>query len=140
MFVNETTVRVRYAETDQMGFVYYGNYAQYYEVGRVSAMRELGISYKEMEEKGIIMPLASMSTKFIKPAHYDDLLTIKTYVREMPKVRMIFDYEIYNPNGELINVGETVLVFLDPIRMKPCGAPSWFMDIINEKLPEHFEK
>lgn len=136
MFVSETTVRVRYAETDQMGYVYYGNYAQYYEVGRVAAMKELGVSYKEMEEKGIIMPLLSMSTKYIKPAYYDDLLKIKTYIRELPKVRMKFEYEIYNPKGELINIGDTVLVFVDPVRNKPCGAPDWFMKIIKNKLPE----
>ncbi|MFW5792827.1 MAG: acyl-CoA thioesterase [Bacteroidota bacterium] len=134
MFVNETKLRVRYAETDQMGFVYYGNYAQYYEVGRVSAMRELGISYKEMEEKGVIMPLVSMNVKFIRPAHYDDLLTVKTYVKEMPKVRMTFEYEIFNEEGVLLNVGETVLVFVDPIKTKPCGAPKWFLDIITDKF------
>jgi acyl-CoA thioester hydrolase len=138
MFVNETTIRVRYAETDQMGFVYYGNYAQYYEVGRVSAMRELGVSYKEMEERGVIMPLISMHTKYIKPAHYDDLLTIKTYIKDIPKVRMTFDYEIYNPAGELINIGQTVLVFVDPKRNKPCGPPAWFMEIIKNKFPKFF--
>lgn len=134
MFVNETNVRVRYAETDQMGFVYYGNYAQYYEVGRVSAMKELGVSYKEMEEKGVIMPLISMSVKYIKPALYDDLLTVKTYVKEMPKARMTFEYEIYNEKGELLNVGDTVLVFVDPVKKRPCGPPKWVIDIINQRL------
>lgn len=134
MFVNETNVRVRYAETDQMGFVYYGNYAQYYEVGRVSAMKELGVSYKEMEEKGVIMPLISMSVKYIKPALYDDLLTVKTYIKKMPKARMTFEYEIYNEKGELLNIGDTVLVFVDPVKKRPCGPPKWFINIINQKL------
>lgn len=126
-FVFSTQLRVRYAETDQMGFVYYGNYPQYYEVARAEAMRHLGMTYKEMEENGVVMPIATMHIKYIRPARYDDLLTIKTIVPEMPSSRMHFDYEIYNENGDLLNKGTTVLAFLNKHSGRPCPAPAWFL-------------
>lgn len=92
----ETMLRVRYAETDQMGFVYYGNYAQYYEVGRVEAMRSLGFSYKEMEENGILMPVINLNINYKKPALYDDEIRIVTTVSKLPSVRITFDYECFN--------------------------------------------
>lgn len=128
MFVSETSVRVRYAETDQMGFAYYGNYARYYEVGRAEAMRKLGMTYREMEEKGVFMPIVTMNCRYILPAHYDDLLTIKTIVKEIPVSRMHFFYEIYNENGQLINEGETVLAFIKKTNGRPCRAPDWFLE------------
>lgn len=128
MFSFETTLRVRYAETDQMGFVYYGNYPQYFEVGRADAMRQLGMSYKEMEEKGVVMPIVDMHLKYIRPARYDDLLTIKTSVPGLPGSRMHFDYEIYNEQGTLLNKGYTILAFLKKQNGKPCPAPVWFID------------
>lgn len=128
MFVTETQVRVRYAETDKMGFVYYGNYPQYYEVGRVEAMRKLGMSYREMEEKGVMMPIASMQIKYIRPAYYDDLLTIRTIVKELPASRMHFWYEILNPEGVIINKGETVLAFINMSTGRPCAAPDYFLE------------
>lgn len=128
MFVTETQVRVRYAETDKMGFVYYGNYPQYYEVGRVEAMRKLGMSYREMEEKGVMMPIASMQIKYIRPAYYDDLLTIRTIVKELPASRMHFWYEILNPEGVIINKGETVLAFINMSTGRPCAAPEYFLE------------
>lgn len=132
MFISETKLRVRYAETDQMGFAYYGNYPQYYEVGRADAMRQLGMTYRQMEEKGIVMPIVDMHIKYIRPARYDDLLTIKTMVPGLPVSRMHFDYEIYNEAGTLLNKGYTVLAFLKKETGKPCGAPDWFLEKLKE--------
>lgn len=134
MYISETQIRVRYAETDQMGVVYYGNYPQYYEVGRAEAMRELGMTYKEMEEQGVMMPIASMNLKYIRPALYDDLLTVKTLVKELPVSRMHFHYEIYNQQQQLLNVGETILAFVRKDTLRPCPAPDWFL----ERLQSHW--
>jgi acyl-CoA thioester hydrolase len=127
MYVSEIQLRVRYAETDQMGFAYYGNYAKYYEVGRADAMRKLGMTYREMEEKGVFMPIVTMSSKFIRPAYYDDLLTVKTIVKELPASRMHFFYEVYNEQEQLLNTGETVLAFIRKDTGRPCAAPEWFL-------------
>jgi acyl-CoA thioester hydrolase len=127
MLIAETQVRVRYAETDRMGYVYYGNYATYYEVGRVEALRKLGLSYREVEDKGILLPVLSFTIKYIKPAFYDDLLTIKTTIPELPNTRITFQYECYNQNNELLNKGETTLVFVNANTQKPCLAPEWFL-------------
>ncbi|MFW5758976.1 MAG: acyl-CoA thioesterase [Bacteroidota bacterium] len=130
MYVSETQIRVRYSETDKMGYVYYGNYPAYYEVGRAEAMRQLGMTYRQMEEKGVMMPIVTLNCKYIKPAFYDDLLTIKTIVKEMPVSRMHFFYEVYNQKREILNKGETVLAFIDMKKRKPCPAPSWFTQAI----------
>ncbi|MFT3843888.1 MAG: thioesterase family protein [Lacibacter sp.] len=114
MFISETKIRVRYAETDQMNVVYYGNYAQYFEVARAEAIRELGLTYKEMEEMGIIMPVVEMHTKYLRSARYDDLITIKTELRELPADHRIeFHHEVYNEEGKLLTIGRVVLYFLD---------------------------
>src|SRR5210317_1101777 len=113
MLTEEIKVRVRYAETDKMGYVYYGNYATYYEVARVETLRNLGFSYKLLEEDGIIMPVTENKSKFIRPAKYDDLLTIKVIVDELPRKRITFKYEIYNEKEKLINLGETMLAFVN---------------------------
>jgi len=134
MFISETKVRVRYSETDKMGVVYYGNYAQYYEVGRVEAMREIGASYKYIESQGFMMPMLAMNTKYIRPAKYDDLLTIRTIVDKMPDTRMLFKYEIYNEKGVLLNVGSTELVFVNKETFKPCKSPDWLGKLIKEKM------
>ncbi len=128
MIASETQIRVRYAETDQMGFAYYGNYAKYYEVGRADAMRKLGMTYRQMEEKGVFMPIITMNSKYIRPAHYDDLLTIRTIVKEMPAARMHFFYEVYNEQKQLLNTGETVLAFIKKNTGRPCAAPDWFLE------------
>jgi len=112
-----------------MGFVYYGNYPEYYEVGRTEALRQLGTSYKQLEDEGILMPVIKMNVRYIKPGRYDDLLTIKTIVKEVPRTRMEFVYEIYNESGELINVGETTLIFLSKERNKPVACPEWLTEI-----------
>src|ERR1043165_4674668 len=132
MYISETTVRVRYAETDKMGYVYYGNYTHYYEVGRVEALRQLGSSYKDMEDNGVMLPVYTCSIKYLKPALYDDLLLIKTTLKELPKARITFDYEIFNQKGELLNEGNTTLVFIDMKTNRPRPAPDSFIEKIKK--------
>jgi acyl-CoA thioester hydrolase len=134
MIKTETTVRVRYGETDQMGFVYYGVYAQYYEVGRVEAMRSLGFSYKDMEESGVLMPVINLNINYKKPAKYDDEVKIVTSVKEMPGVRITFEYECFNQNNELLNIGSVTLVFIDKIKNKPMQPPEWFLEAFKKKF------
>lgn len=126
MYRSETHIRVRYGETDQMGYVYYGNYGMYYEVARVESLRQLGMSYREMEAMGVMMPVIENHTKFLAPALYDDLLRIVTTIREKPGVRIRFEYEIYNEAGKLINQGDTLLVFVDKTTGKPRRPPEKF--------------
>ncbi|WP_370090177.1 acyl-CoA thioesterase [Ekhidna sp.] len=128
MYTHETQVRVRYAETDKMGFVYYGNYPAYYEVARVEGFRALGFPYKEMEDSGVGMPVLDMTVKYHGPAKYDDLLTIKLIIPEMPRARMRFLYEIRNEEGKLVNTGETILAFMNMETGRPV------------KMPERMEK
>ena len=134
MFISETQLRVRYAETDQMGFAYYGNYAAYYEVGRADAMRKLGMTYRDMEDRGIIMPITELRSYYVKPAHYDDLLTVRTIIKDPPGARIHFFYEIYNDNGELLNKGETLLAFLKKETGRPCAPPDWFLEPLSHAL------
>lgn len=132
MIRSETKIRVRYGETDQMGYVYYGVYAQYYEVGRVDAMRSLGFSYKQIEEKGLLMPVIDFSISYKKPAFYDDEVTVVTYVREKPLgVRINFEYECFNQAGDLLNTGKVTLVMVDKVTNKMCKIPDWFQNAFN---------
>ena len=126
--INETQIRVRYGETDHMAYVYYGNYAQYFEVARVEWMRKLGISYKELEEQGIMLPVLKLEVNYHKPGKYDDLLTIKTIVKKKPSVRIEFHFEIYNETEELLTTGFTSLVFIDMKRNRPTKAPQAILD------------
>lgn len=124
MYQSTTTIRVRYAETDQMGVVYYGNYAQYFEVGRVEAIRQLGYSYKQMEEEGVAMPVVSMETRFLRSALYDEELTIVTTIRELPVAHeIIFDCEIFNERKKLLTTGKIKLYFLDKVSWKKITIP-----------------
>lgn len=123
MYVTETKIRVRYSETDRMGYCYYGNYAQYYEVARVESLRSLGISYKELEDDGILLPVVDFNVKYKKPAFYDDELIVKCEVTQMPAVKIIFDYSIYRAD-ELLNTAQTTLVFLDESTGKPMKIPT----------------
>lgn len=123
MYRSETKIRVRYGETDQMGYAYYGFYAMYYEVARVESLRQLGVTYRELEAMGVIMPVLENKSKFIAPALYDDLLRIVTIIREKPGVRIKFEYEIFNEREKLIHQGETMLVFIDKKSNKPCRPP-----------------
>lgn len=128
MFSHSTKIRVRYGETDQMGYMYYGNYAQYYEVGRVEMLRSLGMSYSSMEAAGIMMPVLELKCKYIKPALYDQEITVKTIIKTLPGVRIFFEYELYNEREELINIGSTMLVFVDMKKNKPTNPPENFME------------
>jgi acyl-CoA thioester hydrolase len=123
MYFAETQLRVRYAETDQMSYVYYGNYAMYFEVARVEAMRSIGFSYKEMEDEGVIMPVLESHFNYHKPGKYDELLTIKTTIPEMPGVRIRFEYQVYNEIDELITQGWTTLTFLKKESHRPTRPP-----------------
>lgn len=135
MFVTETQLRIHYALTDQMGVVYYGHYAQFYEIGRTEAIRQIGFTYKEIEAMGIIMPVVDMHSRFLRPAKYDDLITIKTLVKEMPAHhKIIFHSEIYNEKDELLNTGDTTLFFIDAGTMKRCEMP----ELLKEKLKGYF--
>jgi acyl-CoA thioester hydrolase len=127
MYINETQVRVRYGESDRMGYAYYGNYPLYYEVGRTEMLRTLGLTYKEMEDSGIILPVISLQCNYLSPAYYDDLLTVKTYLKALPTVRIHFEYEIFNSVNEKINFGDTTLVFTNAATRKPCRPPEYFM-------------
>lgn len=130
MFSSETTIRVRYAETDQMGYVYYGNYAMYYEVGRVEALRGIGFSYNRMEEDGIMMPVLENQSRFLWPGKYDELLTVKTTIRDLPGIRIRFYYDIFNEAGQLINQGETLLTFLRKDNHRPCRPPAYLLEVL----------
>ena len=134
MYSFETKIRVRYGETDQMSFVYYGVYAQYYEVGRVELLRSLGLSYKEIEAMGFALPVVNMNINYKKPAFYDDELTIRTTIKELPSAKITFHYETFNEKGELLNLGEVILVFINKKTGKPCFAPEVIMNKIEEKL------
>jgi acyl-CoA thioester hydrolase len=128
MYITETQVRVRYGESDRMGYAYYGNYPLYYEVGRTEMLRNLGLTYKELEDDGIILPVINLQSNYLLPAFYDDLLTVKTCLKELPSVRIKFDYEVYNQRGEKLNYGETTLVFTDAKTRKPRRPPEYFME------------
>lgn len=124
MYEATTQIRVRYGETDQMGYLYYGFYALYYEVGRAEAIRQLGFTYKELEEMGIMMPVVELNAKYIRPALYDNLITVKTSLRELPEGSKIkFHSELYNEEGQILNVGVTTLVFYDPKKKEKVNLP-----------------
>ncbi len=135
MFEHSTKIRVRYGETDQMGYVYYGNYAEFYEVGRVDMLRSLGMTYRKMEETGIMMPVLEMKCKYLKPALYDEELTIRVIMDKLPGVKIHFRYELFNEKQELINIGETLLAFINMKTNRPCLAPAEFI----EKTKPFFE-
>ncbi len=124
MYSATTTIRVRYSETDQMHYVYYGNYATYYEVARVDALRQLGLSYTDLENSGIMMPVLENHSYYHKPAKYDELLTIKVVIPQLPLAKIKFEYEIYTEDGDKIHTGSTTLAFLKIGSGKPTRAPS----------------
>lgn len=119
-------IRVRYKETDQMGVVHHSNYVNYYEVARTELLRSLGLSYREMEERGVMLPVRAVEMNYIAPAHYDDLLTVKIELCEAPRVRVEFRHEVCNERGELLNTGRVVLACVDAATRRPCRAPEWF--------------
>ena len=135
MFTTETTIRIHYALTDQMGIVYHGHYAQFYEIGRTEAIRSLGYTYKDIEAMDVIMPVVDIHSKFLRPAKYDDLITVKTTLREMPvHHKIVFHSEIYNQYGELLNIGDVTLYFMEAKTMKRSEMPA----ILKEKVSGYF--
>lgn len=124
-------VRVRYAETDQMGVVYHGNYAQYFEMGRVEWLRNMGVSYKWMEENGVMLPVVTLTMNYKKPARYDDLLTVKTIFKNQTSVKIEFNYEIYNESNELLTTGYSMLVFVNMKTGRPMTPPDYVLEKIN---------
>jgi acyl-CoA thioester hydrolase len=126
---------VRYAETDRMGYVYYGNYSTYFEVARVEALRSLGVSYKSLEDEGIMLPVLEYRIKYFKPAFYDDLLRIETVIDKLPSARIHFSYKTFQQDGTQVNEAETTLIFVDVKTGKPIAAPEHIL----EKFREYFE-
>ena len=122
MYKSEVKLKVRYAETDQMGYCYYGNYAQYFEVARVESLRSLGVSYKDLEDMGILLPVTYFQIKYLKPAFYDENLSVRSHIVKLPSSRIFFKYETFNEKNEKINIGETSLVFLNKTQ-KTCKLP-----------------
>lgn len=134
MLTHKTTIRVRYSEVDRMGYVYYGNHAQYYEIGRVEAMRSIGLSYSEMEEQDIMMPVVKMECHYLRPLRYDQELTVVTMVRSLPRAKIDFHYEIRDENGQLLNTGMTQLVFVNRKTMRPLRTPEFFLEALRAFL------
>ncbi len=128
-----TKFRVRYSETDKMGVVYHGNYAQFFELGRTEWLRNIGITYDSMEKSGIILPVISLNCKFKKSAYYDDELTVITTLKNLPSVKIEFDYEIKNKKDEILCTGNTILAFVKSETMKPIRCPKYILDKINIK-------
>ena len=135
MYTTETQIRVHYALTDQMSVVYHGHYAQFYEIGRAEAIRQIGYTYKDIEAMGIIMPVVDIHSRFLRPAKYDDLITVKTILKELPvHHKILFHHEIYNEQDELLNTGDITLYFMDAGTMKRCEMPVK----LREKLVKYF--
>lgn len=132
MYTHKTKLRVRYGETDQMKYAYYGVYAQYFEVGRVELLRSLGVTYKELENLGFVLPVVNYNIDYKQPAFYDDELTIETTIKETPSIKIMFNYRTLNEKGEILNTAETTLVFVDSKTGKPCQCP----EILINKLKE----
>jgi acyl-CoA thioester hydrolase len=127
MGTNEITFRIRYGETDQMGVVYHGNYPQFLEMGRISWLRSLDLSYKDMEANGVMLPVVSLEMKFLKPALFDDLVTVKTTLKKLPMVRIEFEYELTNQKGEILVEANTVLAFMDSSKKRPIKCPDYIL-------------
>ena len=128
---DEIEIRVRYAETDQMGVVHHGNYALYLEMARIEWLRKLNISYRKMEENGIGLPVVSMSVNFKKPVHYDDVITVKTQLKKAPSALVEFEYEIHNELQEIVSTASVVLAFIDMKTKRPTRPPKYFLEALN---------
>ncbi len=128
MFFDEIPIRVRYGETDQMGVVHHGNYALYLEMGRTEWLRKKGISYKQMEDDGVMLPVISMSLNFKKSALYDEVIKVKTTLLKMPSVKIEFNYEIYNERGDILVTANTVLAFIDMKTKRPIKCPDYILE------------
>jgi len=130
MKTDNIDIRVRYAETDQMGVVHHGNYALYLELARIEWLRKLGISYKKMEEEGVALPVVSLSINYKKPIKYDDIITVKTMLKNEPSVKVEFNYEILDESGHLLSTANVVLVFVDFKTNRPIKPPKYFLEAL----------
>ncbi len=128
----DVKIRVRYGETDRMGYAYYGNYPLYYEVGRTELLRKYGLTYKSLEDDGILLPVKNLIIDYYLPAFYDEEITVRTSVIEKPGIKIKFEYEVYNSMGEIINKATTLLVFVKKENRKPCKPPKKFIEIIDQ--------
>jgi len=128
MVTSESKIRVRYSETDKMGYLHHASYLNYFEIGRTDLLRHAGLTYREMEDDGILLPVISVNISYKKPAYYDQVLTVKTILKEIPEIRVFFEYEIYNENSELICTGNSTLAFIDAATRKPGRAPEYFLE------------
>lgn len=126
-------MRVWYRDTDQMGIVHHSNYLGYYEAARSDMLRALGMSFADVEKRGIMMPVLEVRSRYLRPARYDELLTVRITLREMPAARITFDYEIFNERAELLNTGTTVLGFIRSDTRRPCRCPEWFLDLLRSE-------
>lgn len=130
MFTHETELRVRYGETDRMGYVYYGDYAEYFEVGRVEALRSLGFPYRQLEEEGVMLPVRDMHVRYHRPARYDDRITVRTVIEELPVASIRFRYSLHDEDGGLLTEASTTLVFVEASSMRPRRAPDALVDAL----------
>jgi acyl-CoA thioester hydrolase len=135
MYSFDSKLRVRYGETDRMGYLYYGHYPEYFEVSRTELIRSLGLSYREIEDRGIILPVRNLTVEFKRPALYDELLLVRSFIRKMPEVRLDIDYEVYNEKGLMICKGNTILVFVEASTGRPRKAP----EILITALSSYFK-
>jgi acyl-CoA thioester hydrolase len=134
MISDKIQFRVRYGETDQMSYAYHGNYAAYFEMGRTEWLRKLGVSYKSMEENGIMLPVINLNTNYLKPAKYDDLLTLKTSLAKRPSAKIEFNFELYNEQEELLTSATATLVFVNMETNRPTRAPKYIMDMVDKLI------
>lgn len=130
MITKDIQVRVRYGETDQMGFLYHAHYVAYYDVARTEMLRSIGLSNVELEANGYMLPVLEVNVNYKNPAHYDDLLTVRVSLLEMPRVKMTFHYEIFRPDGDLINKATVTLAFMDSSTKRACRPPASFLDVL----------
>lgn len=131
MYSYETIIRVRYNETDRMGYLHHSVYASYFEIARTEMMRNLGISYKEMEDSGILLPVYALNISFRQPAFYDDKLTVKSMLTMLPVVKLIIEYEVINQNRQLICTATSTNVFINASNRKPIRAPESMIQKFN---------
>lgn len=132
MIHTKHSLRVRYGETDPMKYVYYGNYAEYFEVARVELFRSIGMSYETIEKRGIWLPVSEYKIKYLKPAYYDEILEIHTFIKNVPGIRITFDYEIFNESKQKITEASTTLYFMDAEKKKPIKCPDFLMELIEK--------
>ena len=130
MITYDAKIRVRYGETDKMGFLYHAHYVDYYDVARTELIRSLGTSNLELENNGYMLPVIEVVSNYKNPAHYDDLLTVRCMLKEIPGVKIRFDHEVYRENGELINTGHVILAFMSVTTYKAIRPPEWFLDFL----------